>query len=272
MPEIVEVETIKRDLENSKEVLRHKIIDIEVFSNSIIDKNSKNNLNLIKNKTIKNIQRIGKYLVFELDDLYLVVHLRMTGHIFLKDKKYINQKHDHLFLIFENNKKIVYFDPRRFGKFYVKSDLLFLKNLGSDVLSENFIFDEFYENLKTKNKKIKTLLLDQNFIAGLGNIYVDEVLFSAKINPLKLASSLKGAEALNLYNSIKDVVNSALIHRGTSLGKNRSNFSSINEDFGNNQKFLLIHTRKTCPGCKRDVEKIKISQRTSYYCKYCQKL
>jgi len=270
MPEIVEVETIKNDLIRSNKILGHKIVNSTILSKSIVDKSAFKDFHKIKNKTIKRIDRIGKYLIFELDDLFMIVHLKMTGHIFLKDKNYELQKHDHLVINLDNGKELVYNDTRKFGKFYVKKDLSFLDVLGVDVLSKEFKFQDFYEILKTKRKKIKTLLMDQRLVAGLGNIYVDEVLFHAKIHPLKQALSLTCLEAKKLYLSIIAVIKKALKYRGTSLGKNKSNYSSIYEDFGFNQNHLLVHGKDKCPKCRRKVVKLKINGRTSYFCRHCQ--
>jgi formamidopyrimidine-DNA glycosylase len=272
MPEIVEVETIRYDLIKSKAIIGHKIKDITILSDSIIEKSSNKDIYKIKNQIIKNINRIGKYLIFELNDFFLIIHLKMTGHIFLKDKNYKLLKHDHAKIVLDNDKEIIYNDTRKFGKIFVKKDLSFLNKLGPDILKKDFSLKYFSKKLKEKNKKIKTLLLDQSFVSGIGNIYADEVLFHAKIDPEKLTKSFSDKNINTLYNSIKKVIKDALIHRGTSLGHNKSNFSSINEDFGKNQDHLLIHTKKICPKCKKKVSKIKINQRTSYYCKNCQKL
>jgi len=272
MPEIAEIETIKNDLIASG-ILGHKIVNIQIYSFSILQKITKQAfVNKLKNKTLLKIRRKGKYFIFDFKDLYLIIHLNMTGHIFLKDDTYKNQKHDHIIINFENQKKLIYFDPRRFGKFFLREDLSMLNKLGPDILLDEFVFDDFFVRLNKKSKKIKTLLLDQNFIAGLGNIYADEVLFEAKIHPEKIAKNIKRPKAKDLFYSILEVIKKAIHNRGTSLGLSKSNFSSINERFGTNQDYLLVHTKKTCPKCFSKINKIKINQRTSYYCKSCQKI
>jgi len=269
MPEIAEVETIKNDLFKAK-ILSQKIVDVKIFKPSLIDTSKKAFSQTVKGSKIINIKRVGKYLIFDLEEKYLVIHLRMTGHIFLKDQNHIFQKHEHIALILENKKILVYFDPRRFGKFYLKSNLSSLDKLGVDILSNSFIFDSFYEKLKSKKRSIKTTLLDQSFIAGLGNIYVDEVLFLAKIHPEKSSSEITKKNAKELFYAIKKVISNAIKNRGTSLGKSRSNFSSIYENFGKHQDHLLVHTKKTCPVCSSMIKKIKVSQRTSHFCEKCQ--
>ena len=139
MPEIVEVETIKNDLLEAK-ILSQKIVDVKIFNPSLINISKKDFSQRIKNSRIINIKRVGKYLIFDLKDKYLIIHLRMTGHIFLKNQNYIFQKHEHFALVFANKKMLVYFDPRRFGKLYLKEDLSSLDKLESDILSKIFIF------------------------------------------------------------------------------------------------------------------------------------
>jgi len=272
MPEIAEVETVKNDLLKTRDYLGHKIIKIEVFSSNILhDIASDDFINKLQGKVLKNITRIGKYLIFHFAGFYLIIHLKMTGHIFSKDQHYQKQNHDHVILTFENKKKLIYFDPRKFGRFYIKTNLSFLDKLGVDILSKEFQVNTFLNKLKNKNKKIKSLLLDQNIFAGLGNIYVNESLFLAKIHPAKASGHISKKKLTNLYHAIKYVIDKAIENRGTSLGKSKSNFSSINEDAGQNQENLLIHTKKNCPVCSKKINKIKINQRTTYFCPFCQK-
>ncbi len=271
MPEIAEVETIKNDLLGS-DILGQKIKNVDVFYPSIIEISKNEFIKKINNKIISNISRKGKYLIFDLGKLYLIIHLKMTGHLLLKDKNYILKKHELISFTFENSKKLIFFDPRRFGKIYLKKNLNILDKLGPDILSKDFLFDDFFKKLKTKKKKIKTLLLDQQFISGIGNIYADEILFLAKIHPQNISSKITKEKAKLLFSSIKKVVKKAIKNRGTSLGTSQLNYTSINGDFGTNQNQLLIHTKKNCPECISKIRKIKINQRSSYFCKKCQKL
>lgn len=271
MPEIAEVETIKNDLLISG-ILGQRIKSVDILFTSIIEIQKSLFTKKIKNKVISQISRKGKYLIFDLGKLYLIIHLKMTGHLLLKDKNYILKKHELISLTFKNNKKLIFYDPRRFGKIYLRKNLNITNKLGPDILSKEFIFTDFYNKLKIKRKKIKTFLLDQNFIAGIGNIYADEVLFLAKIHPEIIAKKINKEKAKILFNSIKKVIKKAVKNRGTSLGTSKLNFTSIKGDFGLNQNHLLVHTKKICPICSMKIEKIKINQRTSYFCKKCQKL
>lgn len=270
MPEIAEVETIKNDLTTCC-ILGQKIKKIDIFYPSILNISKDEFLKRVLNKSISSVSRIGKFLIFQLDDFYLLMHLKMTGHLLLKDKTDESNKHELLSFTFENQKSLIYFDPRRFGRILLTKDLKILNKLGPDILSKNFIFEDFFKKLLTKKKKIKTLLLDQSFLAGIGNIYADEILFDAKINPIKLSCKINKEKAKDLFLSIKSVVEKAIKHRGTSLGRSKLNYTSINGEFGTNQNHLMIHTKKICPKCKTLVSKIKINQRTSYFCKICQK-
>jgi formamidopyrimidine-DNA glycosylase len=270
MPEIAEVETIKKDL-NTSCILRQKIKSVDIQYSSILNLPKSEFTKILLGNSILDVSRLGKYLIFKLDGYYLIMHLKMTGHLLLKDKDYLLQKHELVYFTFENMKKLIYFDPRRFGRLYIKKDLSILEKIGVDVLSSDFTIDEFSKKLRKKNKVIKTLLLDQHFVAGIGNIYADEILFDAKINPKKLSSKIDEEKIKQLYLSIKKVILKAVENRGTSLGKSKLNYTSINGEFGSNQNHLMIHTKKICPKCKTLVTKIKINQRTSYFCKICQK-
>jgi formamidopyrimidine-DNA glycosylase len=270
MPEIAEVETIKNDLLASN-ILGQKIKTVEFLFLPLIEISPENFIKKIRNLFLLKILRKGKYLIFDFGKIYLLIHLKMTGHLFLKRYDYKSQRHDLIIFTFENKIKLVFFDPRRFGKIYIKNDLTIVDRLGPDILSEEFVLEEFYESLILRKKKIKTLLLDQYFIAGIGNIYADEILFEAKIHPEKIAQDINKKKAKDLYFAIERVIQKAIKNRGTSLGKTKLNFTSIKEDFGFNQNHLLVHTKKICPICSALIKKIKINQRTTYFCEKCQR-
>ncbi|MBN2479605.1 MAG: bifunctional DNA-formamidopyrimidine glycosylase/DNA-(apurinic or apyrimidinic site) lyase [Parachlamydiales bacterium] len=271
MPELAELHTIAHDLKNAK-IINQKILDIKVHTTSIIRPVKEIDfINSLKNLNILDIFRKGKYLVIKFIDKYLIIHLKMTGHIFLKEKSYAIQKHEHIEFILKNN-KLIYFDPRRFGRLYIVKNLdLFFKNIGPDALENNLPFEYFLKILKSKKLQIKALLLDQSILAGIGNIYADEILFNAKIHPETIANKISNNKIFDLYSSIEDVLKKAIINRGTTLGNSRSNFSSIYENKGQNQNHLMIFMQKICPICKKSVKKIKVAQRTSHFCQSCQK-
>jgi formamidopyrimidine-DNA glycosylase len=268
MPELCEIEVIKNDLLDhlkNEKILSFQILYDKIFSSSI-------SLDILKNQEIKNFSRKGKYLIFEVASYYLIFHLRMTGHIFLKDKSYKISKHDHFVINLSNEKKIIYYDPRKFGKIYLTKDKdLFFQKLAKDPFEINFL--EFLEKLKTLKKPIKQVLLDQSIISGIGNIYANEALYLSKIHPSKITKNLTKKNLEDLLFNTKKILSEGIKNKGCSLGNNRSNFSSIFETMGNHQNYLFAHKKENenCIFCKNKIIKLKLYQRSSYICSNCQK-
>lgn len=268
MPELPEVETVRKVLK--KKLLNEKIIDVKIFYDKIIETNLKDFANNIKGQSIIDINRIGKFLIFELNDYYLVSHLRMEGKFFIKDKKEYISKHEHVIFLF-NNFTLRYHDTRKFGKMYlVDKDKLYtdtpLKNIGVEP------FNLDYDYLKDKFKRrisIKTLLLDQSIISGIGNIYANEILFASSISPYKLGINLNKDEINNIIKYSKEILNKAINYGGTTI---RSYTSSLGV-YGNYQDFLMVHSRENlkCYKCNSLIKKDEINGRGTYYCPNCQK-
>ncbi len=222
MPELPEVETIKRELENK--IIEKKIVDVTVRIPRIVKKPSQMEfINQLKNKTIKEISRRGKYIIFSLlPKNKLVVHLGMSGILMYPynkncmeiEKGIIKSKHNHIIFIFNDMTQMVFNDVRQFGKAYLVNDvkeIASIERLGVEPLSRKFSKEFFFSILKeNKKKKIKSLIMKQELIAGLGNIYANEALFRSKIHPLRLASSLKTKEMIYLHQQIKCVLNRAI--------------------------------------------------------------
>ncbi len=270
MPELPEVETIKRQLQ--KRLRGETILDVKVFFEKIIFSVSDSTfIKDLKKQRVQEISRRGKYLIFKLTDYYMLVHLRMSGKFLIKEKDSINQKHEHIHFIF-NNFILAYHDVRKFGRIYlVKDPSIILDKLGIEPLSEKFTLLEFKKILKG-TKSIKAFLLDQSEIAGLGNIYVDEALFLAKIAPKRLISAIYDDEAALLHHAIIKVLKKGIDNMGTSLGKGKSNYKNI-ESLGKNQNELLVFNRENepCINCKNPIKKIRVAQRGTHYCPFCQK-
>lgn len=269
MPELCEIEVIKNDLLNhlkNEKILSFKILYDKIFSSTI-------SLDSLKNQKIKNFSRKGKYLIFEIESYYLIFHLRMTGHIFLKDKTYKISKHDHFIINLSNQKKIIYYDPRKFGRVYLTKDKdLFFQKVAKDPFEMNLL--DFLEKLKNLKKPIKQVLLDQSIISGIGNIYANEALYLSKTHPSKKAKDLTKKNLENLLFNTKKILSEGIKNKGCSLGNNKSNFSSIFETMGNHQNFLFAHKKENqnCIFCENKIIKIKLYQRSSYICSNCQKL
>jgi formamidopyrimidine-DNA glycosylase len=294
MPELPEVETIVRGLK--EKIINCKIIDAwtDIPKNIKKPKTFSDFLTQIKNKKIENIYRLGKNIIFELSDNYiLLIHQKLTGHLLYgkweKDKngKFVSKipgplKDDpqnnflHLILFLDNGFQIALSDLRKFAKIILLKkeefyNLKEIKNLGPDPLDKNFTFEKFKERIfKKKRGKIKKILMDQNIIAGIGNIYSDEILWRAKIHPNKDISQLSEKELKDIYQIMKEVLLDAIILGGESI----SDFRNIFGKKGNFDKMRKVYRREgeNCERCNNKIKRIKIGGRSSYYCPYCQKL
>jgi len=273
MPELPEVETVKRTLQ--PRVAGSTITDVLVHVEKMIKTESPAEFRakLIGQK-IHDITRRGKYLIFELDDYFMLSHLRMEGKYFYGDDEGARDKHIHVEFVFENGKKLRYEDTRKFGTFhlYEKSvDLATTKSLsilGPEPWSEEFNPDAVQAFLAKKNIPIKSLLLAQKVVTGLGNIYVDEVLFAANIHPMKKSGELTRIEVENVVKYTQEILAKAVEMRGTTI----QTFSYAHGSTGSYQEFLQVHTRKgePCPRCITPVSKTKVGGRGTYFCAKCQ--
>ena len=272
MPELPEVETVKNALKRL--VLNKKINNIEIFHNNIIASPSVEEFKeKIKNQTINNIKRRGKWLLFELDNYYLVSHLRMEGKYFLKEKEEVRSKHDHV--IFDlNDKELRYNDTRKFGKMYlIEKDKLDsskpINELGLEPWDKNLNIEYLKEKYKNKKIAIKTVLLDQSIITGIGNIYADEILFLSGINPLKKPDSLSDKELSDIIKYTRQTLEEAIKLGGTTI-KSYQSEEGVHGRFQNN---LLVHNHSgdKCPKCDTIIIKIAVNGRGTYYCTNCQK-
>ncbi len=267
MPELPEVETVRNALK--AKILNKKIISINVLYSRIVENDLEEFNSLIKQKFI-DIKRKGKYLIFETDSNYLISHLRMEGKYFVKNSSDEILKHDHIIFTLSNNIKLVYNDTRKFGRMILinKNDLeeYFIK-LGKEPndLNSSYLKDK----LQKSNKSIKTLLLDQNIIAGLGNIYANEVLFLSKINPYKKGRDLTIEEINKIIASSIKIIDKSIKEGGSTI---KSYTSSLGVT-GNYQNYLLVHMKEnqTCIYCNNLIKKEKIDGRSTYYCENCQK-
>lgn len=264
MPELAEVETVRNVLK--EDLIGHKIINIDLIYDKIFE--NKEEINNLIGATYKDILRYGKYLIFCFDKGYLLSHLRMEGKYFYVLKDYPLNKHMHVIFYLDNDKKLIYQDVRKFGRMHYYKTLDDLKkdlDLGPDANMALPYIDILYEKLKKSNKPIKTLLLEQNFIAGLGNIYVDEVLYKAQILPNRISSTLNKEDLNNILVASKEILDLAIKNKGTTI---RSYTSSLNVN-GNYQNYLAVHTKLKCP-LNHDIMTFKIGGRTTYFCPICQ--
>lgn len=267
MPELPEVEVIRRNLET---VLKgDTITNVTVFYRPIVSNNKDFEAKLI-NQKIHSVERQGKYLKFILDDYCLISHLRMEGKYFMDEK--IDPKHTHVVFQLKSGHELSYHDTRKFGRFELipideKDTYLNLsKKLAKDP--DKIDFQEFYSKIKKSHLSIKELLLDQSVIAGIGNIYANEILYLSKIHPDKRGFLISINEAKEiLENSIK-VLNLAIKMGGSTI----DTFESLGHR-GKFQQYLNVHGKENqnCPRCGEKIIKIQHKGRGTYFCPSCQK-
>ena len=273
MPELPEVETVKESLKSR--LVGRKIKSVNILWDNIIAYPSKEKfIKDINDKIIIDIKRRGKFLLFDLDDYYLLSHLRMEGKYFFKNHCDEINKHEHVIFDLDNDEELRYMDTRKFGKMYLikKEDIDNigpLKDLGLEPWDDNLNSEYLINKYKNKRLPIKTVLLDQSIIVGIGNIYADEILFLCKINPLKKCNLLNKEECEKIIKYTKEVLENAIKMGGSTI----RTYSSVDGVHGLFQNELLIHGKDkgTCPNCNNKIEKIRIGGRGTYYCPKCQK-
>jgi len=287
MPELPEVEIVKRSLKNK--VNYKKIKKIIITNRDLRFKIQKNFENLLEGRSITNVSRFSKYIILTLDNLnHCLIHLGMSGTLHLinykkKEKitnlsfynsKILPKKHNHVKIKFSNF-TIIYNDPRRFGFFKLLKNKKELKKYfqrsGPEAISSKFNFKYVKYKLINKKKNIKNFLLDQYFVSGIGNIYANEILFYSKINPFKIAKKLSSKEIKKLIKYSKLVLNLAIKFGGSSI-RDFKNAKGISGSFQNKFK-VYDRENKYChrKKCKGKIIKIFISNRSSFFCKSCQK-
>lgn len=275
MPELPEVETVKTILNDRIKGVRIedielryepmvKNLDPEVFKQQLVG------------QTIENVSRRGKYLVFHLNDYYLLSHLRMEGKYFYEAMDFELNPHIHAIFKLNNGRQLLYQDTRKFGTFHLydkQQDLeqtASFKVLGVEPFSDAFTPAYVKTKLVNKKKPIKSLLLDQTVVCGLGNIYVDEVLYRAKLHPLTPSQELSHKEIESVVKYTQEVLARAIELGGTTI----RTFTATHGVLGTFQNELLVHQRKDepCYECQTTIEKIKVGGRGTYFCPICQKL
>jgi len=279
MPELPEVETIRRVLEPA--VVDDQIIKIFLRKTRMIRGQSLQffKKELIGRKILK-VDRRGKYLIFRLNNKIFLVHLGMSGQIIrVFDKNFSRNnsfspldKHTHLTLWFSSGTVLYFRDPRMFGRYILsdpKDESRLFSNLGPEPLGPQFTPSGLYQDLQKRTASIKALLLNQKIVAGLGNIYVDESLFRAGINPATAGARISKKQAEILYGSIKSVITEAVNAGGTSI----SDFQDPEQRTGNFQHHLHVYGKngEACPRCGTIIKKENLAQRGTHWCPRCQK-
>ncbi len=274
MPELPEVQTIVDDL-NAAGLVGRLIAGARVFwPRTIAAPAAQAFCRRIKGRKFTAIRRRGKYLVFDVDDgATLLMHLRMSGRLNLVRANPPRSKHEHVVIRFADGRQLRFHDPRKFGRLHLLEDSQkILGCLGPEPLSPEFTARRLAEGLKTRRRLLKPLLLDQAFVAGLGNIYVDEALWEARLHPCRPSSSLTWPETKALHRAIRRVLKRGLQNLGTSLGTGKANFYSISRRRGRNSDQLKVFRRTglACSRCRSSIERIIVAQRSTHICPKCQ--
>jgi formamidopyrimidine-DNA glycosylase len=264
MPELPEVETIIRELHSK--ILGEVFSGVELIWSRSFE--ADNSLPLINNRII-DISRKGKFILFRLNRGYLITHLRMTGQMIVRDSPPDNFQHLRLIFHFISGKHLLFYDLRKFGRVYLTnhpSEILI--NTGIDALDKDFTLDFFKKMLEGKRRKIKSFLLDQKNVAGLGNIYIDESLFRAKVHPDTMLTDLSQNKIRNLYQSIGKILLEAISRMGTTI----SDYKTTGGGFGENQNYLCVYGRKDqpCYTCGKPIVRLKLAGRGTHFCPKCQ--
>lgn len=277
VPELPEVETIRRDLIRNKlpgsivasaEIFWHRTLSVptaDVFRKKV------------SGLQIKDLSRRGKYLIIELSgeskkDSFLIIHLRMSGRIEVR-KNEPSKKHDRAKLVLKDGREIVFHDTRKFGRWWFVENLNeVVGKLGPEPFKDTLSFSNFEKILSETSRMLKPLLLDQTFVAGLGNIYVDEALWLAKLHPRANSEQLLESETKALHQGILKAIQTGIANSGTSLGKSEANFYSVAGRRGRNQDALNVFRRtgEACPRCRVKIERIIVGQRSTHFCPTCQ--
>lgn len=272
MPELPEVETVRRGLE--KLILGKKISNIDIRYPKMIKTDLQEFQKEMPGQVIQTMGRRGKYLLFYLSDKVLISHLRMEGKYFYYPDQVPERKHAHVLIHFEDGGTLVYEDVRKFGTMELLAPKLLeayfvTKKLGPEPTEQDFDLARLKLALKKSKKPIKSHLLDQTLVAGLGNIYVDEVLWRAKIHPFRSSNSLSSQEARKVHDETIKVLGQAVEKGGSTI---RTYTNAFGED-GTMQEFHQVYDKagQACSRCGAIIEKIQLGGRGTHFCPKCQR-
>lgn len=277
MPELPEVETVVRDLR--REHLVGQIFKtVRVFwPRTVSPHTPRSFIRAVQGQTVTAIERRAKFIILRLaDGSALLVHLRMTGQFHFASPGTPRDPHDHITVLLGNDRELRFRDPRKFGRWnWVAHAEKALAHLGPEPLIDpSLTAESFHARLKKVHRILKPLLLDQRFIAGIGNIYADEALWEARLHPCRYSNSLSAQEADALLKAIRRVLQRSIDLGGTSLGNGRANYSRLSGQRGKHQEELQIFRRTgaPCPRCHRPIERMLVGQRSTHYCTACQRI
>jgi len=274
MPELPEVETVVREL-RADGLIGRVITKARAFWKPMIAPLTPAAFAArLKGQRVQSIHRRAKYIVLTLSkDDTLLIHLRMTGQLNLDRQKAERESHQHVVLQLDDGRELRYRDTRKFGRWLLThTPERILGRLGPEPLSDQFDQKAFISHLRTRRRQLKPLLLDQTFLAGIGNIYADEALWTARLHPGRIASTLSATEARRLHVAIRHVLRRGIRNKGTTLGSALSNFQRPGGKRGQNQAGLNVFRRTglPCLRCSKPILRMIISQRSTHLCPNCQ--
>jgi formamidopyrimidine-DNA glycosylase len=285
VPELPEVEVLRRQLE--KEFVGKRIKSVDIRTRGYIKEakpgpkrvtkrpiTPKEFAKRVADAKVKAVLRKGKYVAFELDNHnYLVFHLGMSGHLVKATSRRAADKHTHLVMHFTQGPQLRFFDARRFGECFIATEEAYeeaMRDIGFDAIAEQIPWQVFGDLVSTRSTKMKPLLMDQEFMAGLGNIYSDEVLFQAGLSWDRTSDSLTSNEVRRLSRGMGEVLQDAIKHRGTTLSDGE--WRDLYDEKGEHQDALTVYGREgePCRRCRTPIVRTRIGQRPHFYCPQCQ--
>ena len=264
MPELPEVETFARQLKPT--LVGKKILGADLrWNRTLATPSPKKFKESIQGQKILEVGRRAKFLNIQLKDYSLLIHLRMSGDLLLRDSTIRPAKHDRLIIRLSGNQSLVFNDTRKFGRVWLTANPKeVLGRLGPEPLSREFTVRWLHSALQQKKRQLKPLLLDQTFIAGLGNIYTDEALHMSKLHPIAASNSVTAQQAEALREAIRKVLKEGI----------RRNGASIDWVYrgGQYQNYFRVYDRegKPCPVCGTEIQRIVVGQRSTHFCPQCQ--
>ena len=268
MPELPEVETVLRTLE--RQIKDEPILDVSVLLEKMVDRPKEQFRTELIGRHFLRFDRRGKYLLFGLEDKILVSHLRMEGKYWLKQEDEPVDRHTHVIFTLSGGRQLRYHDTRKFGTMELvpaDADLTGFHGLGPEPFDELFSADYLYQTAKHRDTPLKTLLLDQSVVAGIGNIYADEICFACGLRPRMNCRRLSRRMCGQIVYETRRILAEAIRAGGTTI---RSYTSSLGVT-GLFQLQCNVHAQKTCRVCGEDVKVVRVGGRSSYYCPHCQR-
>jgi formamidopyrimidine-DNA glycosylase len=278
MPELPEVETIRRDLD--KEAMGRRVKAVEVMGMRSIRRhpNKKHFIAKLVGRKLVGVERKGKYLLLRLDSGdVLVVHLGMSGQLLLvRHPKEPLDKHSHVVITFTAGGQLRFVDPRTFGEVFITAadnvahEVPELAHLGFDPLDDVMTWLAFGDQLRARHSTLKALLMDQRFVAGIGNVYSDEILFAAGLRYDRGSDSLSSQEVRRLYRAMLETLQDAIRHRGSSLADEQ--YRDLFGEMGDFQSQHKVYDREgqACRRCRSPILRVKVNGRSHFLCGQCQ--